>query len=443
MTAPKERWIQRGSKVAAPPPARVVCGRDKSLTHRAVMFAALASGLSRIHFPLLGEDCLSTMACFRALGVRIEQLTPSTVAVVSQGFRSWRTPSSDLDCGNSGTTARLMTGILAAQEQLRCRLIGDASLSERPMKRVVEPLRRMGARIEGREGGNFLPLVIEGQALKAATHQVDKSSAQVKSALLLAGLFTQGTTTVSLPEGSRDHTERLLLKMGAKLERGTHGGVETVSLKGPFEPLAGEFYIPVDPSSAAFFAVYALLRSGAYIDMPEVLDNPTRTGFLRILERMSSGIETFPEADSRFVEPVMRIRVHGGQELKPADIAAREVPTLVDEIPILAVAAAFAKGPSRFSGLEELRVKESDRLSKTAELLRLAGAKVSVEGDDLLIGGSLKEVKAFTFDSVGDHRLAMAAAILARFGEKPSCILNSECVGVSFPDFYEVLDSVS
>lgn len=443
MTATKERWINARSTLASPAPQQVLCGRDKSLTHRAVMFAALSSGLSRIHSPLLGEDCLSTMACFRALGVRIEQTSPSTVAVISQGFRAWKTPEVDLDCGNSGTTARLIAGILAAQAGLRCRLIGDASLSQRPMKRVVEPLRRMGAKIEGREGGNFLPLTIEGQRLTAAHHQVDKSSAQVKSALLLAGLFASGTTKVTLPTGSRDHTERMLIRMGASLERSETDGFETLSLTGPFTPLAGEFHIPVDPSSAAFFTVFGLLRRGSYIDIPEVLDNPTRTGFLRFLQRMSSGVESFQESAPRFVEPVMRIRAHGGRALRGASIEAHEVPTLVDEIPILAVAAAFAEGPSRFSGLEELRVKESDRLSKTAELLDRAGAGVRVEGDELFISGGLTSVKPFSFDSLGDHRLAMAAAILARLGEKPSCVLNSECVGVSFPDFYAVLDSVS
>ncbi len=443
MTAVTERWIHAPSPTALPPTLSVICGRDKSLTHRAVMFASLASGFSRIHFPLLGEDCLSTMACFRALGVRIQELRPTTIAVVSEGFKAWRQPNVDLDCGNSGTTARLISGILAGQPGLRCRLIGDESLSQRPMKRVVEPLRRMGAKIEGRDGGNFLPLEIEGVALKACSHQVDKSSAQVKSALLLAGLFAPGVTTVSLPAGSRDHTERFLERMGAKLERSYQDDLETVRVEGPFEPLAGEFYIPVDPSSAAFFAVYGLLRSGGAIQIPHVLDNPTRLGFLRILERMSPALDTTSEADRRFVEPVMRIQARGGSVLRAADIVAREVPTLVDEIPILAVAAAFAEGRSRFSGLEELRIKESDRLAKTAELLRLAGAGVSVDGDDLIIEGGLKKVRAFTYDSLGDHRLAMAAAILARFGEKPSCILNSECVRVSFPDFYEVLDSVS
>ena len=441
MHAPSERWIQAATK-AGPEDVTVLCGRDKSLTHRAVMFASLASGMSRIHHPLLGADCLSTMDCFRALGVRIEQPRADQLVVLSQGFKRFQQPTQALDCGNSGTTARLITGILAAQDGLTCELIGDASLSQRPMRRVVEPLRAMGAHIEGHDNGHLLPIRIQGRLLQARSHEVDKASAQVKSALLLAGLFCPGTTAVKLPAGSRDHTERMLQRMGAKIERREQAGYEEVCVTGPFVPIASEFVIPVDPSSAAFFAVMGLLRPVGRLTLPHVLNNPTRIGFLRVLQRMSGAITLTLEEDHRYAEPVMRIQAEGGKVLRATDIQAHEVPTLVDEIPILAVAAAFADGPSRFSGLEELRVKESDRLTKTAELLRLAGSDVRIEGDDLWIGGGLREVQAFRYDSVGDHRLAMAAAILARRCKKPCCILDPECVRVSFPDFYEVLETV-
>ncbi len=435
------RTIQSSSHTTAND-AKVLCGRDKSLTHRAVMFAALAKGETIIREPLLGADCLSTMSCFRALGVQIDAIDAKTIRVKSDGFAAFRSPTVDLDCGNSGTTARLISGILAAQPGLKLRLIGDSSLSTRPMRRVVDPLKKMGAHIEGKDQGNFLPLSIIGQNLEAAAHEVDKASAQVKSALLLAGLFCKGTTSVHLPAGSRDHTERMLQRMGAQLTSQQDGGWEKVSIQGPFAPPPGQYMIPVDPSSAAFFCVLGLLRKGGTLLLPEVLDNPTRTGFLRVLARMSSALQTEAVSDQRFVEPIMQLQIQAGKTLKATDIASSEVPTLVDEIPILAVAAAFADGPSVFHGLEELRVKESDRLSKTAELLQLAGAEVSVQGDSLRIAGRLREVKGFTYDSVGDHRLAMAAAVMARQSKKPCCILDSECVGVSFPDFYEVLDTI-
>ena len=439
--ATPSRSIQ-ASSTAFPNDATVLCGRDKSLTHRAVMFAALAKGETIVREPLLGADCLSTMSCFRALGVQIEALDSTSIRVRSEGFVSFRTPAVDLDCGNSGTTARLISGILAAQPGLKVRLIGDSSLSSRPMRRVVDPLRKMGAQFEGKDEGNFLPLIIHGKALQATTHEVDKASAQVKSAILLAGLFCVGETSVRLPNGSRDHTERMLQHMGANLTTDLENGWETVRLQGPFAPPNGRYRIPVDPSSAAFFCVLGLLRKGGQLTLPEVLDNPTRTGFLKVLKRMSMALSTVSDPHQQFVEPIMQLKITGGTRLKPTDIEASEVPTLVDEIPILAVAAAFADGPSVFHGLEELRVKESDRLSKTAELLRLAGAEVSVQGDSLKIAGRLREVLPFTYDSVGDHRLAMAAAVMARQSKKPCCILDSECVGVSFPDFYRVLDDI-
>ncbi len=441
MSAVQERSIQI-SPERTPNDLTILCGRDKSLTHRAVMFAAMADGTSHIQKPLLGADCLSTMGCFRALGVSIEQKSPDLIQVSSGGVKSFRTPSVELDCGNSGTTARLLTGILPAQEGLRAVLIGDESLSQRPMRRIVEPLRRMGAVIFGKDDGNLMPLDIRGRALEPWAHEVDKASAQIKSSLILAGLFCNGVSSVNLPSGSRDHTERMLAKMGAKIESTEAEGRQQVLLEGPFLPKPGIFVIPVDPSSAAFFTVLGLLRSDGVLTLPEVLDNPTRTGFLSALRRMSDGVRSEAETSEGFVEPTMTLTVYGGQPLTGTRISAAEVPTLVDEIPILAVAAAFAEGPSHFAGLSELRVKESDRLTKTAELLKLAGADVRIEGDDLHIAGGLKEVQAFRYDPLGDHRLAMAAAVLARRSEKPCCILDPECVRVSFPDFFETLEKV-
>ena len=420
----------------------ILCGRDKSLTHRAIMFASLSEGRSQILHPLLGADCLSTISCFEALGVKIDVHGNERVEVVSEGFTKFRQPTRDLDCGNSGTTARLIIGILAAQKDLTFRLVGDESLSKRPMKRVVLPLRKMGASIDGQDDGNFLPLSIKGQTLHAETHRVDKASAQVKSCLLLAGMFSAGSTRVTLPKGSRDHTERVLQKMGAKLKTKVGEELEEIELQGPFKTQAMDVQIPVDPSSAAFFAVLGVLLTEGSIEMPEVLDNDTRTGFMKVLARMSPGLSFIPSQSTGFVEPIGLLTVKGGMPLVGTDITEEEIPSLVDEIPVLAVAAAFAKGPSLFRGLAELRVKESDRLVLTGELLKAAGAVYEIRGDDLWIAGGLKEVTPFTFDPEGDHRLAMSAAILARRCKKPCCILDSECVRVSFPNFYEALDAV-
>ncbi len=416
------------------------CGRDKSLTHRAIMFASLAQGTSRIQKPLLGADCLSTISCFEALGVSIK--VNDDILIESKGAASFRTPASPLDCGNSGTTARLIMGILSAIPGLKTTLIGDQSLSKRPMKRVIEPLKAMGANIES-TANNFLPLTIEGQKLKAIDHEVDKASAQVKSCLMLAALFTKGITRIRLPKGSRDHTERVLEKMGAPMGTRIEGLEESIWINGPFSVKPLDVVIPVDPSSVAFFAVLGLLRSQGQIKLPEMLDNETRTGFIRVLSRMCDGLLLESAASKDFIEPITTLTVTGGRKLIGTQIDPDEVPTLVDEIPILAVAAAFAETPSLFRGLSELRVKESDRLELTAKLLKDAGAACEIRGDDLWIKGGLKEVTPFESDPEGDHRLAMAAAVLARRCKKPCCILDSECVRVSFPNFFEALDAVN
>lgn len=434
-----KRTIQAPSNESSAAPITLYCGRDKSLTHRAIMFGSLADGQSRIINPLLGADCLSTISCFEALGVQFE--VKDEIKIDSQGYSSFTSPKTPLDCGNSGTTARLIMGILSALPNLRTTLIGDESLSKRPMKRVIDPLKSMGAKISA-EKDDFLPLTIEGQSLKAVDHEISKASAQIKSCLLLAALFTKGISRIRLPKGSRDHTERVLEKMGAVMGTRIEGDMESIWIKGPFPAKPIDVAIPVDPSSAAFFAVLGLLRKKGEIIMPELLDNDTRTGFIRVLKRMCDGLLLESAASQNFIEPISTLTVTGGLRLQGTTIEEAEVPTLVDEIPILAVAAAFAETPSLFKGLSELRVKESDRLELTAKLLDAAGAKCEIRGDDLWIAGGLRTVKAFESDSHGDHRLAMAAAILARLCEKPCCILDSECVRVSFPNFYEALEAV-
>ncbi|MEN9835510.1 MAG: 3-phosphoshikimate 1-carboxyvinyltransferase [Pseudomonadota bacterium] len=426
--------------------SEILCPPDKSVTHRSVMLAAMAKGESEIVYPLMGADCRSTMAVFRALGVTIEGdgagQSGTTLKVSSPGWDGWRSPLVPLDYGNSGTTARLLTGLFAATPGLFVTCFGDASLSTRPMGRVVTPLRAMGAKILGRDDGRLLPMAVYGQQLKGVDHTVDKATAQVKSALILAGLNCEGQTQVTLPSGSRDHTERMLAALGAKISVEKHGLNETVRVRGPFRPEARRHLVPGDPSSAAFFAVLAV-QSGGTLVIKGVLDNDTRTGFIALLEQMGAKFDRRRLVDRPgYLEPVMDLVVHGSSELHAIETDPAAAPTFIDEVPILAVAAMFARGKSRLRGLGELRVKESDRLAKVVELLTIAGARVWTEGDDLFIEGPTEGVQPFVFDPAEDHRLAMAAAILAKFADGPCRIADPHCVAVSFPDFFEVLASL-
>ena len=411
------------------------------------MFAALAKGDSTVHHALLGEDCISTMHCMQALGAdcRIVPGAVATIAISSPGMAAFCRHPVQLDCGNSGTSSRLLMGIVASLPQVNATFYGDESLSSRPMGRVLEPLQALGADISYLAKPGYLPVCIRGRRLHPGDLTLDKASAQVKSALLLAGLNIGGMLRLDLPAGSRDHTEKILVGMGASLKTDLGGGREKIVLHGPFAPVPGDYTIPVDPSSAAFFAVLGLLRPRGETLLPHVLDNPSRTGFVKVLERMtgSSGALQRKAGGAGYVEPVMDIVVQGGCVLHATDIAPAEVPTLVDEIPVLAVAAMFARGRSRFAGLSELKVKESDRLAKTCELLRLAGAAAAVDGDDLIIEGPVARVPFFSFDPLGDHRLAMAAAVLARASHEGAEILGPACVAVSFPDFFKELAKVT
>lgn len=424
---------------------RVSCSPDKSLTHRAFMFSAIAEGTSSIINPLMGADCLSTMEVFRQLGV---VFTPSAdadrgVQVDSLGWRQWKSPQAPLDFGNSGTTARLLMGLFAGTPNLFVVAYGDESLSSRPMARVVEPIRRMGGQIWGRDNGRLLPVAISGQNLRAVDHLVDKSSAQVKSSLLLAALGTAGKTTICLPVGSRNHTELILRRQGAKCESRVEGGMEVVEFYGPFSPIAARYVVPGDPSSAAFFAVLAGIH-GISLKVENVLENSTRCGYEVVLRQMGWSVaREFQENSIDWMEPTSDLVVGASDTYTGTVISAEQIPTLVDEIPVLAVAAAFAKSPSQFLGLQELRVKESDRLLKTAELLKCAGAKCDIQGNDLLIAGGLQRANPFVFDPAGDHRLAMAASVLATRSEGQCRIIDPGCVAVSFPTFFEQLTRVA
>ena len=439
---------------ASPISGELICPPDKSVTHRSIIFAAMASGQSRIVSPLLGADCRSTIAVFRALGVQLELAaaaagatnTQAELIVESKGWDQWQSPLVPLDFGNSGTTARLLTGVFAATPGLFATCFGDSSLSKRPMGRIVTPLRQIGAQIQGRASGTLLPMAIAGQTLRPADHVIDKATAQVKSALLLAGLNISGRTNVRLPSGSRDHTERMLQSLGADVKVMHRDGFEDVSVHGPFRPMGRIYRVPGDPSSAAFFAVLAAITQGE-LKIHGVLDNKTRTGFIKVLSDMGAKIDQQPVDSSRelFLEPIMNLVITGGHALRAVGTDPLQVATFIDEVPVLAVAALFAAGTSRFAGLGELRVKESDRLEKIRQLLTLAGGEAWIEGDDLVIkghGGTDKQVHGFHFDPDQDHRLAMAAAILAKAATSPSHIKDPDCVDVSFPRFFTVLGTI-
>lgn len=437
--------IDHGESSSAEP---LALPRDKSLTHRAIIFAALAEGDSEIHQPLLGEDCLATAAIMTALGAKLT-IEPSRILVSSAGgpalaaaSRAWH---EELSCGNSGTTARLLLGLFSGMAGFRGSLSGDASLSRRPMARVT-------ALIDPESQGTFtphdhLPIAIAGTVPSPRTFSFSKASGQVKSALLLHSLGCAGAVTIRLPFGGRDHTEQWLQRQGAQLTVSRAGGDEVITFTGPFTPQPGRWRIPADPSSLAFLWVAVLTAGQSRKSFSEVLANPTRIGGLKVLARMASGFTMEEEpafaTGPELVEATVTVSCPARPSLAATDINAAELPTLIDEIPILAVAACFAEGTSRFCDLGELRVKESDRLTETFELLRRAGADVQLAGDDLIIRGAAEfKPQPFCYHSEGDHRMVMAAIVLALSCPEPCSISDIRAAMTSFPNFGPCLASV-
>ncbi|MGH7560038.1 MAG: 3-phosphoshikimate 1-carboxyvinyltransferase [Gemmatimonadales bacterium] len=403
---------------------------DKSITHRLLLLAGLAPGVSRIRGALTSLDARSTARILRVLGVRVSPLRPEAqVRVVGRG--RFRRPKSPLDCGNSGTTARLVMGLLAAHS-FRAVLTGDASLRRRPMRRVSEPLERMGARFEGRNADR-LPIAIRGGPLRELSWELPVSSAQIKGALLLAGLAGARAVSLREPAGlSRDHTERLLRAFGFTVRSGDDGWVH-------FEPdgrlESFDLTVPGDPSSAAFLVGAALL-SETPLRIEGVGINPTRTGFLRVLERMGAVVEV-EDARDEGGEPVGNLLVTPAS-LTAVTVEAGEIPSLIDEIPMLAVLASRARGVSRFHDVGELRVKESNRLALLAENLRGLGADARVDGDALEIDGGSPPPRG-RVRTEGDHRIAMAFAVLGLAPGARVAIDDLGCAAVSFPGFDRVL----
>jgi 3-phosphoshikimate 1-carboxyvinyltransferase len=410
---------------------------DKSISHRALMFGALAEGATRITGLLEGEDVLRTAAAMRALGAEVVCESPGSWRVEGQGRGKLREPADVLDMGNSGTAARLICGILASHPIFTV-LTGDASLRGRPMRRVTDPLAACGARFSSRAGGR-LPLAIEGAAeARPLSYRLPVASAQVKSAVLLAGLNAAGETRVEEPEATRDHTENMLRHFGAEVRVEVEGTGRVITLTGRPTLRGADVMVPGDPSSAAFPLVAALLVPSSAVTVEGVGLNPLRTGLFAALREMGADLSV---ANERIEggEPIGDITARAGA-LRAVDLPPEQAPSMIDEYPVLAVAAACAKGTSRFRGLSELRVKESDRLAATAAMLQANGVSVSIEGDDLLVvgAGSPPEGGGTVLTHM-DHRLAMSGVVLGLAARVAVRIDDVAFVDTSFPGFVDLM----
>lgn len=408
---------------------------DKSISHRSVMFSALGKGSVHITNFLHAQDCLSTVECVRALGADVEFLSDGTLMVTGHGLHGLKEPEHVIDAGNSGTTLRLMMGILAAQPFLTT-FIGDPSLSRRPMARVIKPLSMMGAKILGRGGNRFLPITVAPAEMELAgiSYNMPVASAQVKSAVLLAGLYAKSATTVIEPYPSRDHTERMLKAFGVLVQR--QGNAVTLSSPREFHS-PEEIRVPGDISSAAYWIVAASIIPGSDILLRDVGVNPTRTGILDVLEAMGADLELRNRRSSSG-EDIADIRVRSAR-LHGTSFGAEIMPRLIDEIPILAVAALFAEGQTVITDAGELRVKETDRLQAiTDEFNRLAPGALDALEDGMVIRGGCPLQKAEAA-SHGDHRMAMSLAVLGAAGNGV-LLEDPDCVHISYPEFYQIFD---
>ena len=414
------------------------------MSHRAVLFSAMAEGTTRLAGVLDSADVRSTIEAVRALGAMVDLARDpdgalagtvsgwgATGPIAMRGMR--------IECGNSGTTARLLMGVLAGCLE-PVTLLGDASLSRRPMRRITEPLERMGVVFESAEKVT-LPVTVRGTAgLEAIECDLPVASAQVKSAILLAGVQAHGRTCVSEPSPSRDHTELMLPLFGVPVER--DAATHTAAVVGPSAlQAADEFVVPRDPSSAAFLVAAAVLVDGSDVTLPGVSLNPTRDGFLRVLERMGAHVEVVPWPLTEG-ERVGEVRAIGGATLCATTVDAQEVPSLIDEVPILALVATQAAGTTRFQGVGELRVKESDRLAAIAEGIARLGGSATIEADTLAVTGP-SALTGATLDSLGDHRLAMTWAVAGLLADGGVTVEDFEAVDVSYPKFAENLEAIA
>lgn len=400
---------------------------DKSISHRAVMFGAIAKGKTTISGFLPGEDCLSTISCFRKMGVQIEQ-SNDYVEIESDGIDGLVEPKDILDVGNSGTTTRLMLGILATRA-FHSVVIGDKSIAKRPMSRVTKPLREMGAKIDGRENGQYTPLSIRGGDTVGIQYDSPVASAQVKSAILLAGLGSKGTTVVSEPSLSRDHTERMLTAFGVKIKR---DGLK-VSIEGAQTLTGTDIEVPGDISSAAFFLVAGSIVPNSKITLKNVGINPTRIGIIKVLQAMGAKLDFMNERTVNG-EPIADLLISTSQ-LKGIEIGGNTIPTLIDEIPIIALLATQAEGETVIRNAEELKVKETNRIDTVVSELKKMGANIEATDDGMVIQGQ-SVLHGATVNSFGDHRIGMMLAIAALIARTETVLQNPEAIAVSYPNFF-------
>lgn len=407
---------------------------DKSISHRSLILGSIAQGETRIYNFLDSLDCLKTLECMQALGAEIDLGKDNFIKIKGKGLYGLQEPKDMLDVGNSGTTIRLLTGLLSGQNFYSV-LNGDNSIRRRPMKRVVEPLRLMGADIWGRKDGQFAPLSVRGNKLNPLHYTLPVASAQVKTALLLAGLYAAGETVIKEPLPTRDHTERMLKVMQADIKISS----PEVKIKGGKELKSTEIFIPGDISSAAYFIAAASILRDSQILIKHVGVNPTRTGIIKILKMMGAKINIL-NYQIKSNEPQADLKIEYS-ELKGIEIRKEEVPLLIDELPLVAVVATQAQGKTVVSGAKELRVKETDRIKATVNELKKMGADIEEKDDGFIVTGPSR-LKGAVCESYNDHRIAMSLAVAALLAEGKTVIKNSECIDISFPGFEKTLQNL-
>ncbi|MHA7137517.1 3-phosphoshikimate 1-carboxyvinyltransferase [Rossellomorea arthrocnemi] len=405
---------------------------DKSISHRAVMFGSVAEGKTVIHNFLMGEDCLSTIECFRKLGVDI-RVTDEEVIVSGEGWDHLSEPQDILDVGNSGTTTRLIMGILAGRP-FHSILIGDDSIAKRPMKRVTEPLKKFGTKIDGRSEGNYTPLSIRGGDLKGIKYTLPVASAQVKSALLLAGLQAEGTTEIQEPEKTRNHTEKMIIEFGGHIER--HG--DTIKVKGGQVLKGTEVYVPGDISSASFFMVAAAIVPNSRVLLKNVGLNETRVGIVEVMKKMGASIEIMES--SKTGEPVGDILVESS-DLTGIEIGGDLIPSLIDEIPVIALLASQAKGKTIIKDAQELKVKETNRIDAIVQELGNLGADIQGTEDGMIIEGKTP-LHGGEVHSWGDHRIGMTLAVASLITNSDVILEGADAVNISYPTFFEHINKL-
>jgi 3-phosphoshikimate 1-carboxyvinyltransferase len=405
---------------------------DKSISHRSVMFGSIAHGETRVTNFLPGDDCLSTISCFRQLGVTIEE-SNNELRIIGNGFEGLTEPDEILDVGNSGTTIRLIMGILAGRPFFSS-LVGDASIGKRPMTRVTEPLKQMGAMIDGRKNGAFTPISIRGGSLTPINYHLPVASAQVKSALILAGLQAEGETTIVERAETRDHTERMIHMFGGEILKNNR----TITVKGGQKLKASTIHVPGDISSAAFFLVAGAIVPGSEIVLKNVGLNPTRTGIIEVMKNMGADLRIIQNEGNLF-EPSGDLIIKTSS-LKGTVVEGDLIPSLIDEIPIIALLATQAEGMTVIKDAEELKVKETNRIDTVVQELKKLGARIEATDDGMIIYGKSK-LSGGTVSSHGDHRIGMMLAIAALLCKSDVKLESPEAISVSYPNFFSHLNS--